>query len=193
MTTLDDELQDAIERGDLEPKALPATLYDLVEIVRQSRERTNDVFPLPDAYSCIDYAITEAGEYLDAILREKRNGDKRNNSKEHDARKELGQSAYMVCSAIIQIENDVDLVSLCQENTIYDMLVWLCFFRTGDDGVAHVDALQVYVNLCMADGYDPVALLRETCAAFEAKHLPQPFRYPVLSAEDAAQQGEQGE
>ena len=82
------------------------TLADLVEIVRASRERTDSVFPLPDVGSCIDYAITEAGEYLDAILRDKRNGDKRNNSKDHDARKEWGQCGYMICSAIIQTNTD---------------------------------------------------------------------------------------
>lgn len=170
------------------------TLYDLVEIVRESRERTAGVFPLPDVPSCIDYAITEAGEYLDAILREKRAGDKRNNGKDHDARKELGQAAYMVCSAMIQIDDDADLESLCQENTIYDMMVWLCFLRTGDDGVAHIDALKVYVNLCMAWGWNPADLLRETCAAFEAKHLPAPRGYDFQPAGKLYRpQEEQGE
>lgn len=166
------------------------TLEDLVEIVRESRERTNSVFPLPDVDSCVDYAITEAGEYLDAIMRDKRNGDKRNNSKDHDARRELGQAAYMVCSAFIQIPPEAMQVSYSGEESIYDMMMWLCLVRTNDED-ALPDALQVYVNLCMAEGYNPADLLLETCAAFEAKHLRQPFRYSVLSAEEAAKQGEQ--
>ena len=43
--------------------------------------------------------------------------------------------------------------------------------RTNDED-SLPDALQVYVNLCVAEGYNPADLLRETCAAFEAKHLP---------------------
>ena len=146
------------------------TLADLVEIVRASRERTDSVFPLPDVDSCIDYAITEAGEYLDAILRDNRNGDKRNNSKDHDARKELGQAAYMICSAFIQMPDEAMQFSYAGEESIYDMMMWLCLVRTNDED-SLPDALQVYVNLCMAEGYDSADLLRETCAAFERKHL----------------------
>ena len=80
MTTLDDELQDAIERGELEPNKLGGTLAELVEIVRQSRERTEGVFPLPPTWDSVDYAITEIGETIDAQLRIKRNGDKRNHT-----------------------------------------------------------------------------------------------------------------
>ena len=180
------------------------TLAELVDIVRQSRERTDSVFPLPDVDSCIDYAITEAGEYLDAVLREKRDADKRNRDKAHDARKELGQAAYMVCSAFIQMPPETLQMSYEGDETIYDMLMWLCLYRTADDETALPDALQVYVNLCDYNGWNPADLLRETCAAFEAKHLPvvrgydfEPvdklFRYPVMSAEEAAKQGEQAE
>ncbi len=148
-----------------------SNLQELVEIVRESRERTNSVFPLPDVDSCIDYAITEAGEYLDAILREKRNNDKRNRAKAHDARKELGQAAYMVCSAFIQMPDEAIQLSYEGDESIYDMLMWLCLYRTALDETALPDALQVYINLCMAEGYNPADLLRETCAAFEHKHL----------------------
>ena len=204
MTTIDDELQDAIERGELEPHTLGGTLADLVDIVRQSRERTEGVFPLPDVDSCIDYAITEAGEYLDAVLREKRDTDKRNRDKEHDARKELGQAAYMVCSALIQMPPETLQISYVGDESIHDMFLWLCLYRTADDETALPDALQVYVNLCRYEGWEPADLMRETCAAFERKHLPvvrgydfepvgELFRYPVLSAEDAQAQGEQAE
>ena len=157
------------------------TLADLVEIVRASRERTDSVFPLPDVGSCIDYAITEAGEYLDAILRDKRNGDKRNNDKEHDARKEWGQCGYMICSAIIQTNTDhLDRFDwepyiTAPEGNVYVVIAGLCDIRTGIASVnsenPHVDALDqwnAFTELC---GWNPADLLRETCAAFERKHL----------------------
>ena len=188
------------------------TLADLVDIVRASRERTAGVFPLPDVDSCIDYAITEAGEYLDAILREKRDADKRNRDKAHDARKEWGQTGYMICSAIIQQNTDhLDRLDWepyvpAAEGNLYVVIARLCDIRTGlaQGDPPTVDALDqwnAYAELC---GYDPAELIRETCAAFEAKHLPvvrgydfEPvdklFRYPVMSAEEAAKQGEQAE
>ena len=157
------------------------TLADLVDIVRQSRERTDSVFPLPDVDSCIDYAITEAGEYLDAILREKRDTDKRNRDKDHDARKEWSQCGYMICSAIIQVPTDhldaldwqayVDADSI----TLYKIMRTLTEVRDGTNRRwenPHVDALDEWSAFAVKCGYDPADLLRETCAAFEAKHLP---------------------
>ena len=178
------------------------TLYDYVEIVRESRERTNSVFPLPDVDSCIDYAITEAGEYLDAVLREKRDTDKRNRDKAHDARKELGQCGYMIASAIIQIDGVQYDRKVFDHENVYDLFYFLSMYHL--DGLWYPDydlaseyaatyilALNAYCRLCEANGWNPADLLRETCAAFEAKHLRQPFSYPVLSAEEAAKQGEQ--
>ena len=176
------------------------TLYDLVEIVRESRERTNDVFPLPNVDDCIDFAITEAGEYLDALKRENTTY-KRNNDKAHNARNEWGQTGYMIASAIIQTDTDhLDRLDWepyvpAAEGNLYVVIARLCDIRTGlrvDENplIDAFDQWNAYAELC---GYYPADLLRETCAAFEAKHLRQPFRYPVLSAEEAAQQGEQGE
>ena len=156
------------------------TLADLVAIVRESRWRTNDVFPLPDVDSCIDYAITEAGEYLDAVLREKRDGDKRNNDKAHNKRNEWGQCGYMICSAIIQQKTDhLDRLDWeayvpVAEGNLYVVIARLCDIRTGlaQGDPPTVDALDqwnAYAELC---GWNPEELLRETCAAFEAKHLP---------------------
>lgn len=146
------------------------TLAELVDIVRQSRERTAGVFPLPTVDDCIDFAITEAAEYIDALKREDATY-KRNNDKAHNKRSELGQAAYMVCSAFIQMPPETLQRSYEGDETIYDMLMWLCLYRTAEDETALPDALQVYVNLCAYNGWNPAELLRETCAAFEAKHL----------------------
>ena len=182
MTTLDDELQDAIERGELEPNTWDGRLDTLVDIVRQSRERTAGVFPLPDVDSCIDYAITEAGEYLDAVLREQRDTDKRNRDKDHDARKEWAQCGYMICSAIIQVPTDhLDALDwepyiAAEQGNVYVVISRLCDIRTGlawmNHENPHVDVLDDWQAFAVKCGWNPAELLRETCAAFEAKHLP---------------------
>ena len=182
MTTIDDELQDAIERGELEPNKLGGTLADSVDIVRQSRERTAGVFPLPDTWDCVDYAITEIGEALDAELRMKRNGDKRNHDKEatpEHKRMEVGHAGYMLASALMQTtyhftktDNDRALMRWEMPPTLRSIVWYACIagdFEAPDElGLAFV----TWVAYCLHNGYEPVELLRETCAAFEAKHLP---------------------
>lgn len=154
------------------------TLAELVDIVRQSRERTAGVFPLPTVDDCIDFAITEAAEYIDALKRENA-AYKRNNDKEHSTRKEWAQTGYMICSAIIQQNTDhLDRFDwepyiTAAEGSVYVVIARLCDIRSGTtvDENPTVDALDwwnAYAELC---GYDPADLLRETCAAFEAKHL----------------------
>ena len=150
------------------------TLAELVDIVRQSRERTDSVFPLPDVDSCIDYAITEAGEYLDAVLRDKRDTDKRNRDKDHDARNEYGQCGYMIASALIQMRpmgSTLDVDTLAGE--FYAIFSLLAGFR--NDAISDTSiiyALGEWSAFAMQRGENPAELLRETCAAFEAKHLP---------------------
>lgn len=184
-------------------------LAELIEIVLKSRRKTAGVFPLPDVDSCIDYAITEAGEYLDALLRERRRRDLRNNEKDHDARREWGQCGYMICSAFIQLPpmalegswtydctvylaagDGLTLTGTLEGSwtpdcTVYSVLTWLCLYQDAEDDTALLDALQAWVNLCDREGWDAADLLRETCAAFEAKHGPKKIPYPVLSAEEA--------
>lgn len=176
-----------------------SNLQELVEIVRASRERTNGVFPLPDVNSCIDYAITEAGEHLDAVLRERRNGDKRNNDKPHNPRKEWGQCGYMIASAIIQVPNidsydndDFEAYESPDNTTLYQVIALLCDVRDNDScrDTPELDALDFWHAFAVKCGWNPADLLSETCADFERKHLRAPSVYPVLSAEQAAAQGE---
>ena len=157
------------------------TLKTLVDIVQKSRQRTAAYFPLPDIKSCIDYAITESAEHLDAVLREKRNGDKRNNAKEHNARKEWGQCGYMVASAIIQdMPTELSTVDIwdcnmwSSDKNVYAVLVILANIQSGEfyTDYRYIDALDVWHSVSHALGYDSAELLRETCAAFEAKHIP---------------------
>lgn len=151
-------------------------LKALIDMVWLSRQNTAAYFPLPDASSCIDYAITEAGEYLDAKLRERRNGDKRNRDKEHDARKEWGQCGYMIASAIIQtrIPDDYIVTEWLDRLRIYTFIANLCDIQdgrqTGKD--ATMIAIDMWAHLAQKWGWDAVELTAETCEAFERKHIP---------------------
>ena len=176
-----------------------SNLQELIEIVSASRYGTNGVFPLPDSDSCIDYAITEAGEYLDAVLRERRNGDKRNNDKQHNPRKEWGQCGYMIASAIIQVpkiksydNDDFETYESPHDITLYRVIAYLCDVQDDatDMDTPELDALDFWHAFTVKCGWNPADLLTETCADFERKHLRAPFVYPVLSAEQAAAQGE---
>jgi len=195
-----------------------SNLKELIEIVRVSRCGTKGVFPLPDGNGCIDYAITEGGEtvkafrdmcidaalfnateYLDAVLRQNRSGDKRNNDRNHTPRKEWGQCGYMIASAIIQVPNidsydndDFEAYESPDNTTLYQVIAFLCNVRddvTGRD-TPELDALDFWHAFAVKCGWNPADLLSETCADFERKHLRAPFVYPVLSAEQAAAQGE---
>jgi len=144
-------------------------LTELVGIVAGSRARTNLVFPLPDVPGCVDYAICEAAECLDAILRQRRNGDKRNNVKDHDARREWGQCGYMICSGLMQ--TDYDLQGYASDGgTIYDVLHWLAQEAVEMDG-SLIDAMINWVIVCQFEDWNPAQLLRDTCADFERKHV----------------------
>ena len=143
---------------------------NLVEIVRQSRERTAGVFPLPDVAGCVDYAITEAGETLDAKLRMERNGDKRNHEKERNMRKEWGQTGYMIASAIIQIP-DCEMEVPDFAGGIYVLIYALAMSRITDDYGYLTESIASWYEVCGDNLWQPAELLTETCAAFERKHL----------------------
>jgi hypothetical protein len=143
---------------------------ELVEMVRQSRERTAGVLPLPDVPGCVDYAITEAGETLDAKLRMERTGDKRNHAKDADMRKEWGQTGYMIASAMIQVDG-CPMEANVYGGTIHTVLWALAMSRITEDFGYLVDALTYWVGVCSVNHWSAAELLTETCAAFERKHL----------------------
>ncbi|MFN8467272.1 MAG: hypothetical protein U0X20_17070 [Caldilineaceae bacterium] len=72
-------------------------------IVLRSRQQLEGHFPWPQTLIAnAEYALTEAGEYLDALLRIRRTTDKRNRNKDHDPIKELGQCGYMIASGLLR-------------------------------------------------------------------------------------------
>ncbi len=150
-------------------------LHGLVSIVQESRDLTALAFPLPDVAGCVDYAITEAGEYLDAILRAKRTGDKRNNVKDSDERREWGQCGYMIASAIMQIPGFPMDGWRGEKISVYSVTGYLCSYRTSPALFWLTSSLCDWVDVCTANGWDAADLLIDTCTAFEYKHLPELF------------------
>lgn len=155
-------------------------LAELVGIVAGSRARTADVFPLPDAPDCVDYAICEAAETLDAILREKRKGDKRNNDRQVNSRLEWGQCGYMIASGLMQTDYNF-YVWEDEQSTIYHVLHWLAQEAVeGDESL--VSAMASWSVYCQWCGWAPAELLRETCANFERKHLKTAEALPLTKS-----------
>src|SRR5574343_139598 len=77
---------------------------DVLERVGSSRMMLDGKFPYPSAVDCMRYAIQELAEMDDAMMRQEQPNHKRNNGREHDPRKELGQAGYMILSAILYFE-----------------------------------------------------------------------------------------
>ena len=162
------------------------------ERVQLSRVRTDTTFPFPELRPCIDYAICEfGGEFRDALLRDERNDDKRNNMRGHDARAELGDSFYMLLSACIRADHtpvcdpvpDWNRRRRCNE-------ILRSLTRAADeaarldgetssndyayDGVCrHMD--EAYSNMLVlanSHGWPVDALVDDACIKFEMKHAP---------------------
>jgi hypothetical protein len=157
------------------------------ERVQLSRQRTAGVFPLPSVLDCIRYAITELAEYDDALLRQERQGDKRNNIKQmHDPRSELGQALYMLLSAMMQHnyepDNDASFRTMTPQQVYFNAIQWTT--ETGRDALGigskpyafqnmqhSVDAAySAMLALALSHSWDVDTLVDDTCNRFEQKH-----------------------
>lgn len=163
------------------------TPYDRTKL---SRERTAATFPFPALRPSLDYTICEfAGELRDAMLRDERGGDVRNNDRAHSQRAELGDAFYMLLSACIKadhkpkLHNAEALPPRQQCNAIVRLLTHAA--DAADDieqfGPAE-DTLEILhdaldgaytrmVALCVG-WYDwrPADVVEEACQKFERKH-----------------------
>lgn len=149
-----------------------------VEKVRQSRDKTNATFPLPDVRGCLRYAFTEVGETEDAFLRIERAKDKRNNVKGgtiEDARREWGQAGYMLASAAIQmgdISGNYSFDSFTPSVYVTSGVIGN-MLKTYINSVDVVLAMKSWIDFCDMHKWEPMKLIDEVCAEFEAKHIPQ--------------------
>lgn len=158
------------------------TLKDLIDVVRESRMKTNPYYPMPDIEKSFRFAFTECGEFEDALLR-KEPGFVRNNSKEVNARAEYGQVGYMIATAMFQLVDDpehsydnmdytrrIHYVTRPNDEDVYDVVVFLINAIRREE-YAH-DTLSAWANSCYGYGCDPMELLIETCKAVEEKRIP---------------------
>jgi hypothetical protein len=100
-------------------------LNDLHALVWQFRGMVSDFWPTPEPADALRYAFTEAGEAMDASLREKRPNDKRNNDKDHDRLDEWADCAIMLLTAVTDDVTDL-LVPYLAETAKKDDDDYLC-------------------------------------------------------------------
>ena len=155
---------------------------DVLERVGSSRMMLEGKFPYPSAVDCMRYAIQEMAEYDDAMMRQDQPDHKRNNERQPDPRRELGQAGYMILSAMLQVTGSMaDLVSELEDKTkAYGAVVSelgdaLTESESNTYVVNSLDwALAYWKELVTLHGWDVDDLIAETCEAFEAKHLGVP-------------------
>lgn len=157
---------------------------DVLERVGSSRMMLDGKFPYPSAVDCMRYAIQEMAEMDDAMMRQEQPEHKRNNGREHDPRKELGQAGFMLLSAALYLENtyptddkEVDAhVSTVElwANCIDSACMAVKDFSLNLVSYASVDisyALAYWKHIASSHGWDVAELIEDTCADFERKHL----------------------
>lgn len=174
-----------------------ASVDHLIRVVAEHRREMDGARPYPPTGDCILFAVTEAAEVIDAVLRlEPRY--LRNNARQVSAAAEAGDLGYMIASAIDQIDRRQHLpVARAAVHTgqILDRLIYaLIAIDRGQTGAARTEliaAMAAWQDLCRREGYgSPADIMQETCDRMTAKWRPAAARYPVLSAEEAAAQGE---
>ena len=152
---------------------------DILERVGSSRMMLDGKFPYPSAMDCMRYAVQEMAEYDDALMRQEQPDHKRNNSREHDPRKEAGQAGYMIVSAMLKVEG---CKADCESQYMNKKCLYGAIVRELGDALSE-EMINMYVvngldwalaywkELCTLYGWDVPTLIEDTCADFERKHL----------------------
>lgn len=144
--------------------------YGVISRVKESRKLTAAHFPLPSVDDCIDYAICEAAEALDALLRQRRPGDLRNNERNVDFWHEWGQCGYMIASALMQLPHEFSHHDLRYANsTIYSTIYYLSYegFKTS---LRLALALESWWKYCQQEGQYGDRIVGMACEKFEEKY-----------------------
>lgn len=157
------------------------------ERVEQSRQRTNPTFPLPTYAKCIRYAVQEAAEADDALMRQEEPHHIRNSQRQPDVKQECGQCGYMILSAAIQAACKTQYKTLSLKDSerrnaaaMFGLIVAhlggaLFDYANDYDTLSESNLLGAYeawIRFCRIMGWNDEELINETCAAFEAKHAP---------------------
>lgn len=156
------------------------TTIELLEYIASERQALAHCYPLPSPLDCVRYALTELGEYEDAMLRAERTGDKRNNVKPSDARRELGQVGEMIGAAIVQLDGWKMLVFDCWNSgrritLVADLSISIAeaMYSSYPDCIVPgeaADAFGAWIDLCHYHGWEPHALLAERYAQVRERH-----------------------
>lgn len=157
------------------------TTLELLEYIAAERAALAGCYPLPSPLDCVRYALTELGEYEDAMLRAERTGDKRNNQKPSDARRELGQVGEMLGAAANQlrwidfVSSDITERDAERFDWIADILSALVIayeYRCMSNHSAYKVHMAFLYWVCLVKwhGWDPNSLLVERYAQVREKH-----------------------
>jgi NTP pyrophosphatase (non-canonical NTP hydrolase) len=123
----------AVQRG----QVMIGTISDMHAMVWDLRSRISDKWATPERQDCLRYAFTEAGEAMDAYLRETRAGDSRNTFRQPNVYEELADCVMMLLTALGP-EYDEDWEQTCPTDRD---LVW-----TLDEVCGHVGGLLEYYS-----------------------------------------------
>lgn len=157
-----------------------ASIDYLIRTVAEHRQQIGDGRPYPPAGDCTLFAVTEAAELIDALLRQEPRY-LRNNAKQLTPAHEAGDLGYMIASAIDQIDRgqhfDMTRAAVFTGSQIMDRLAYaLMAIDRGQHLHARrelIGALEAWQELCRREGYgSPADILTETCDRITAKYAP---------------------
>jgi len=153
-------------------------LQNLHKFVWDFRAVVAEFWPTPGVVDALRYAFTEAGEAVDARLRDKRPGDKRNRDKDADYLDEWADCAIMLITAL---PGDVD--SFVWRPALFSIRDELMCLRIADImvGPATVTVELTLSMIAKMPGMDLPARVIERLRRIMHKHVP-PYRWGVVEA-----------
>lgn len=153
-------------------------LKNLHKLVWDFRALAREYWPTPSPDDALRYAFTEAGEAMDALLREKRPNDKRNHDKDHDRLDEWADCAIMLITAL---PGDVD--SFVWHPALLSIRDELMCLRIADImvGPATVTVELTLSMIAKMPGMDLQARIVGRLRRIMHKHVP-PYRWGAVEA-----------
>lgn len=139
------------------------------ENVLAFRKESQDTYPWPTDEFCVRFAVTEAAEALDALIREDKTFMRNNPDKAHDVLSELGDCAFMILS--VRELNVFDVEFQEELNTygiIMDTLGLLGMWENDRDDIKLALAL---ASLETYPGFDVLKHVQKTIDKQTKKHL----------------------
>jgi len=159
-----------------------------LEIARDHRARSAGYFPMPDGADCALFAMTEIGEYIDAMIRIRGAAYKRNNARNVDIQAELGQVGYMILSAMIAIDagnpgraDERSRAAAMLGARVAMAIAALAAGATVEHARRELEiAAGAWRHLCALEAADPATLIDMIARQIDAKHAPAPITLHVL-------------